>query len=375
MPVPLRASAAGVPASLVARPIGHDTITGATASTAARDTTGFRSSGQSPGLSPGAARATVHVLGTGAVARALLRRLAHEPVTVVAVSDAEATVFDRGGLSLDAVSAHLVCSAPLAVLPRAERLAPELALSFVAADVVVFAGGTALGHLEGAIERGRSVLRRGASLVLAEASVLAAAAGEWLLGLHRERVGADAALGGIGHRLAGELAELRADCRSVAFAGDPWSTAFVQAVEAGIAPADARALAFGAEAVEVTAPARLAAIRAAVFGAEWSRDAAPRPFVRDELPEPPSELLRARARRGATTRLVARVSRGGGDLQVGFEEVPRGTPLAAPPDRVVAVYELPAGQRVHTGIAVTVEGHAEALLGDLRLLAGKEVRT
>jgi homoserine dehydrogenase len=84
-------------------------------------------------------------------------------------------------------------------------------------------------------------------------------------------------------------------------------------------------------------------------------------------------LLRARAARGLTTRLVARADRGG-NLRVAYEEVALGSPLAAPPDRVVYGYELPEGLRVHTGLAIGYERTAAALLDDVRdALTGREV--
>jgi hypothetical protein len=78
----------------------------------------------------------------------------------------------------------------------------------------------------------------------------------------------------------------------------------------------------------------------AVFG-QWylqppDARAIPRPHVRELDPA----VLRQRAARGATTRLVARAGRDPGSLRVTFEEVRRDSPLAAPPDRVIYGYRI-----------------------------------
>ena len=53
------------------------------------------------------------------------------------------------------------------------------------------------------------------------------------------------------------------------------------------------------------------------------------------------------------------------DLRVAYEAVERGSPLAAPPDRVVYGYQLPSGLRVHTGLGIGHERTAQALAKDL----------
>ena len=55
-------------------------------------------------------------------------------------------------------------------------------------------------------------------------------------------------------------------------------------------------------------------------------------------------------------------------FEIHFEELPAGSPLAAPPDRVVYGYELPAGLRVHTGLGVGYERTAAALWDDVAAL-------
>lgn len=340
-------------------------ITSATASAAAADTTGFRSSGQSPG-----AVATVHVVGGGALATAVLRQIGGLRAVVVAVSDDTATVFDRRGVPLAALCEHLQGGGGLAASSRAERLPPDQATAFVAADVVIDASRPANAFaIEAAVERGRAVLRRGASLVIADAHVAAAGAIEWQFGPHAARARLDGALGGIGHRLADELAELRERAAGLALVGECASTAAVQAIESGAAVTPFA----GDDATSVFA-ARFATLWAAVFGAPWLRLPAPPGVDNTRLVLPSPHEQRARAARGTTTRLVARGSRAGRDLQFGFEEVAVGTALAAPADRIVATYDLPQGHRVHTGTAIGTEGVAAAVVADAqRAIARAEV--
>ena len=341
-------------------------ITPATASAAAADTTGFRSSGQSPG-----AVATVHLVGGGALATAVLRQIGALPAVVVAVSDDTATVFDRRGVPLTTLCEHLQRGGGLAALPRAERLPPDQATAFVAADVVIDVSEPANGRaIDAAVERGRAVLRRGASLVIADAGIAAAGAIEWQLGLHAARAWLDGALGGIGRRLADEIAELRERSSALALVGERTSTAAVQAIESGAVTPP-----FAAELRSVsTFAARFAALWAGVFGTPWLRPPTSPEVDTTRLVLPPPHEQRARAARGATTRLVARGSRGGRDFQLGFEEVAVGTALAAPADRVVATYELPQGRRVHTGTAIGSEAVAAAVVADAqRALTRAEV--
>lgn len=353
-------------------------LSAATASKAGPDTVGFRSSGQSPGR-------TLHLIGPGRVGRAFLRQLDGLGVVVVAVSDASATVFDRGGLPLAALVAHKQAGASLATWPRAERIPTELAVGLVGADVVVDATPTSRAGTEAALQRGRAALRGGAFLALCAKNALASATGEWLLGPHRGRVGIDAVLGGAGRALVRELAELRQHCRALALVGNVTTTVLVQAIEQGasidegIAEAQARGLLEPDPSLDLDgsdAATKLCAVWGAVFGETWAEPPAIERVQREDLRALDAALLRERARRGATTRLVARGSRAGTDLRVRFEEVPQGSPLAAPPDRVVYGYELGSGLRLHTGLAVGHERTAAALRGDVAAaLAAWKVRS
>ncbi len=350
----------------------------AKASQAAADTTGFRSSGQSPGtpLTQPTPRGlpTLHLVGPGQVGRAFLQQCVALKVKIIAVSDSTATVYDRAGLDVEAIVAHKVAGGALAALPRAEAIPTELAIGVVAANFVVDATPTSTLGTPAAVQRGRAALRGGAFLALCGKNALAAAAPELLLGSHRGRVGIQAVLGGAGQHLVRELDELRAHCRGLALVGNVTTTVIVQAIEQGASIEQGIALARERGLLEpdptldldgTDAATKLAAVWGAVFGEHWLAPIAPLAIERQDLRALDAAVLRERARRGATTRLVARGGRAGHDLRVAYEEVPAGSPLAAPPDRVVYGYELPSGLRVHTGLAVGYARTAAALVEDL----------
>jgi homoserine dehydrogenase len=334
----------------------------------------FCSSGQSPG------RATVHLIGPGRVGRAFLRQLGDAPLQVVAVSDASATVFDRRGLDLVALCAHKEAGGRLASLPGAEAIPTALAVRLVAADAVVDAAPSDEAQAAAAVERARAAQQGGAFLALAGKNALAAA--PWLLlGAGRGRIGVSAALGGTGRQLVRELDELRRDCTAVALVANVSTTAVIAAIEGGAPLAEGLRSARERGLLEPDptadldgsdAAAKLRAVWAALFAAPDGGAPALPDVRRQDLRALDPALLRRRARNGATTRLVARGSRGG-DLRVGFEELPLGSPLAAPPDRVVYGYELPGGLRLHLGYAVGHARTAAALLGDVCAGIGAEV--
>lgn len=332
----------------------------------------FHSSGQSPG------RPTLHLVGPGRVGQSLLHQLAllppHATFVLVAVSDATATAYARDGLDPRAIAAHKAGGRPLAEWPNAERLATDTAIGVVAADCVVDATPTGARGTVAAVERGRAALRSGAFLALCGKDALAAAAGEWLAPTLRRRLGIDAALGGAGRQLLGELDDLRARCTGLALVGNVTTTVVVQCIERGGSLADGLAAATARGLLEPDAvqdldgsdaATKLAAVAGALFGASWRRALDPQTVPRDDLRELDVALVRERARRGATTRLVARTGPEGHDPRVRYEELPLGSPLACPADRVVYGYEVAGGLRLHTGLALGHERTAAAALGDL----------
>lgn len=338
----------------------------------------YHSSGQSPGVR------TLHLVGPGQVGRSFLQQLAALPVRVVAVSDSTATVFDRQGVAVAAIVAHKAAGFALASLPRAEAIPTELAIRVVGADLVVDATPSSAAGTAAAVQRGRTALQQGAFLALSGKNALAAAAPEWLLGAYRGRVGIHAVLGGAGQQLVRELAELREHCRGLALVGNVTTTVLIEAIErgaslaAGIAEAQARGLLEPDPTLDLDgsdAATKLRAVWGAVFGDSQAPPIEASRVVRDDIRSLDVDLVRARAARSATTRLVARGDRSGRTLRVQFEELPVGSPLVAPPDRVVYGYELPAGLRVHTGLAVGHDRTAAALLDDVKLALGAQVRS
>lgn len=335
----------------------------------------FLSSGQSPG------RATVHLIGPGRTGRAFLRQLGNAPLQIVAVSDASATVFDRRGLDLVALCSHKEAGGRLATLPGAEAIPTALAVRLVAADVVVDAAPSDEAQAPAAVERALAAQQCGAFLALAGKNALAAA--PWLLrGAGRGRIGVSAALGGTGHQLVRELDELRRHCTAVALVANVSTTAVIAAIEGGASLAAGLRSAHEHGLLEPDptadldgsdAAAKLRAVWAALFAAPGGVLPALPDVRRQDLRAQDPGLLRQRARSGATTRLVARGSRAGDDLRVQFEELPVESPLAAPPDRVVYGYELPAGLRLHLGFAVGHARTAAALLRDVCAGIGAEV--
>ncbi len=362
-PRPAAASRSPVPSSIAL----------ATASKEGPDTVGFRSSGQSPG------RRALHLVGPGAVGRQFLRLVQDGQFCVVAVTDSTATVFDRDGLDVAAIALHKERGESLATFPGSEAIATELAIELVAADVVADATPSRPGDAEAALLRARAALRSGAQLALAGKNAVALAAPELLLGSNRGRVGVRATFGGAGDQLLTELPELRVNCREIALVGNVTTTVIVNAIEAGasvdegVAEAERRGLLEPDRSLDldgVDAATKLVAVHGAVFGERWLASLDPLAVERQSVRELDADELRARRRRGHTTRLVARCARDG-KPRVAFEEVPVGAPLAAPADRVVYTFDLPAGVRVHTGLAVGYEKTAAALLADCRALVSR----
>lgn len=324
------------------------------------------------------APATLHLVGPGRVGRSFLRQLAPLPARVVAVTDSTATVFARDGLPVAALCAHKDAGRPLADWPGAERVPVEVALRVVAADVVADATPTREAEADAAVGRALLALALGGRVVLSAKNALAAASTTLLLGAGRDRVGVDAVLGGAGAALVADLADLRARCTGLALVGNVTTTVLVQAFERGLSVADglADAQARGLFEPDPTldldgsdAATKLRAVWGAVFGQLGGPLPTAAVVAREDVRALDVGLLRARAARGATTRLVGRGDRGG-NLRVRFEELPAGAPLAASPDRVAYGFELPDGMRVHVGFGVGHDRTAAAMVRDVaRLLA------
>jgi glutamate dehydrogenase/leucine dehydrogenase len=89
------------------------------------------------GTSPGARSARIHILGPGAVGRALLRRIAGSRHTLVAVTDSTGTVADAKGLDANAIAGWKKAGRSLSNHPAstgrtwvdaADRTAPDVVI-------------------------------------------------------------------------------------------------------------------------------------------------------------------------------------------------------------------------------------------------------
>lgn len=319
---------------------------------------------------------TIHLLGPGRVGRALLERIARLPhLRLLAVSDSTGTLFDPRGLAPRAVAAYKARGGALGRHGDGLAISTEEALSLVGADLIVDATPTDLVHPEIAARRGRETLDRGVRLALAAKDALCFAAEDLLSAHHLPHVGLNAVLGGTGAHLADELAELRATCTEVEIAGNASTTALIEEIEAGgsldegIASATRRGL------LETDPTQDLdgsdAAVKLSIVArALWGFDLSPGDLPKLDQGALDPAAIRARNGRRATTRLIGRAGRDG-SFALTYEEVPRGSHLAVPSDRVVYAYRTGRGLSVHVGSGLGPEGTADALLADvLRLTRG-----
>lgn len=327
------------------------------------------------GTSPG--RPTLHLLGVGGVGRALLRSLGEGRVRLVAVSDSNGTVANPAGLNPSRVAE---------LKERTGRVSASVKplvpgdLEAIGADIVVDATSTTPGRSSWGERLDHEVVRQGRHLVLVAKDALRERAAAWDRAPHRHLVRYNAVLGGAGHALHTELRTLRTAARAVAIAGNATTTTVIDAVERGASLADGIEIARRRGLLEsdpeldfrgVDAATKLAIVVGALRRAPVALDA----IGCDDLRGLDVERVRARARDGRTTRLVARAGRHG-PLQVRYEEVTRGHWLDVPSDRVVYGYEVAGGGvRVHVGEGLGAERTAEAALADVdRAVAALAVR-
>jgi homoserine dehydrogenase len=321
----------------------------------------YRTSGASP---------TLHLLGAGSVGRALLRILPPSPLRLVALSDSTATVYDQRGLDALALAAFKGEGRELARRAGAQSLPADLALSLVAADVVVDCTATRPDQAGDSLRRSLAALDRGSRLVLAAKNALLADPLAFLEGLRRARLGANGVLGGTGASLLRELDELRLRCRAIACVANATTGCLIDAIERGHdlegALAQARARGFceadaGLDLDGTDAAIKLVIVASWLSGTRRELREVERPDLRAlDLAE-----LRSRAARGATTRLVGRLLPGGA-LRLAYEELPRASSLAVPTGRVVYSYDLGGGvRRLHLGAGIGPQGTARALFDDV----------
>ncbi len=345
-------------------------------------TTSLVSSSPSSAFTCSGSSPTLHLLGLGQVGCEfldLLTQFCGHPLRLIAASDSTGTLWNPLGLDPRAVlftkrqHGRWTERADAATLGGVHQISTERALALAAADVVVDATPTDLSFPGRAAARCRALLTQGSRIVFAAKDALSLAADEFLLGRGAGRVGCNAALGGAGARLAAELPTLARECDAVALVGNASTTAVIETIERGgsledgIAEATARGLLEPDPSQDLDGSD--AAVKLAIVArALWGFEASPREIVREDLRQISTDLVRARRRRGATTRLVARGTKSGGvaSLAVRLEEVPLGSPLAVPSDRAVYTYGSGRRTRIHVGSGLGPRATAEALLADLQ---------
>jgi homoserine dehydrogenase len=319
--------------------------------------------------------ATVHLLGPGAVGRALLARLAEHGLRLVAVTDTSGSLLDPQGIDPVHVGALKAAGGRVADLRGARGLDIADALEGGRADIVIDATTTRFDRPAWARDLERGALARGAGLALAAKDAVCRAADRWLAGTTATRVGVNAVLGGTGRAFVAVLPALRGACRSIALAGSASTTTVLETIEAGGTLEDGLAMARARGFLETDpeldlrgadAAVKLAIVAGAVLGRSVDPGAIPCTDLRNLDPR----YVRDRATDGLTTRLVARLH-ADGTLACAYEALPAGAPLAAPVGRVAYVYTLADGtELVHEAGGLGADGTADALLADVLALAG-----
>lgn len=315
---------------------------------------------------------TIHLVGPGAVGRALLHRIAGSQRRLIAVTDSTATLANAAGIDPLAVARWKAAGHPLSRHPDAVRIDAAAALTAVDADTVVDATSSDLDR-RGWTDALDGVLARGACIALAAKAALCEAAATWLRGPHAERVGLNAVLGGTGRDFTAELPELQRHGCGAVVVGNASTTAIIETVERGGTLEDgigeAQRLGYLEPDPEQDFRGLDAAVKLAIVaGALTGRRFDPRAIPADDVRALDLDEVRARAHRNATTRLVGRLGADGG-VRVAYEAVPRHSLLAAPCGRVVYEYRLRRNERrLHVGSGLGAEATAAALWADAALL-------
>jgi homoserine dehydrogenase len=317
----------------------------------------------------------VHVLGPGAVGRALLERFRNDRRRVIAVTDSTATLHDPHGLDVGAMLEWKRTGRALRDHPRALVVPAVEAIADVDADILADATATDLGRPDWTSALG-AALGRGACVASAAKAALCEAGAEWLTSEHRARVGCNAVLGGTGRSFIAELPDLQQRTQAIAIVGNASTTAIIRAVERGgtldEGIAEAQQLGFLEPDPELDLRGADAAVKLAIVaGIVTGRRIDPRSIACDDIRSLNLTAVRAAARRHATTRLIGRLS-DSGELRVGYEEVSRDCILAAPLGRVVYEYRLTRDERrMHIGSGLGADATAGALWADICGLAAE----
>ena len=327
-----------------------------------------RTSGTSPG------RRTIHLLGAGNVVLEILRRIAQSRYRLVAVTDSTGTIATRAGLDARQVARWKQDRRVFAAHPDRIPGSTAQALRGVAADIVIDATSSdARPYWAAQLEH--EVLERGNRLVLVAKNALNERAAAWLTGRYAGHIGCNAVLGGTGDAFARELVTLRERCTSALIVGNASTSAIIAVIEQGGSLTDGISAATTAGYLEsdpeldlrgADAAAKLAIVAGALRGRAYDATSIPCEDIRHLEPT----VLRARVRRGCTTRLVARLHQDG-DVGVAYEAIPTDAITAVPPGRVVYEYTLANGdRRIHIG-----EGLGAALTAGAAWLDVQRVAT
>lgn len=319
---------------------------------------------------------TVHLVGPGRVGRAFLRLLADAPFRLVAVTDSKRTLHDPAGLDAELLlrsRAHAAVDLPGA---RTASIPAPLAIQLVGADIVVDCTVSGRASAAEAVARTRAAFQSGAACVFASKSAPAAALESW----ERAHFGLNAACGGAGRAILGDEAIAARRVVELAVVGNASTTTFIQHIEAGATKEEATRRVAAAGLFEPDPrddfSGRDTALKLAIatkLAGLGTPDPATIPDADSTVLD--AALLRERARRGATTRLVGRLHRDGA-AQVSFEELPLTSALAIPGDRVAWAFTLDDGSvRLHLGSCLGYEGTARAVLADVQDLAARRVRS
>ena len=327
------------------------------------------------GSSPTNPHAGLHVIGLGAVGRALLQSLNDGPFRLLGVTDSSGTArLDSEAHSPNRIAEIKAQGGSVSSHLSGSPLSLCAAIDWVDAEVVVDLTATDFTRPEWATALQQGVLDNGRTLVLAAKDALCLEAPAWLRGRYAGRLGINAVLGGTGGRLVRELPYLRTACRSAALVGSASTTAIIEAIERGCSLDEGIEAARGRGLLEADPELDLrgadAAVKLAIVaGALRGRAVDPAGIPCEDIRDVDPGTLRRRASEGQTTRLIGRLDESGG-LSLEYEALPVEHPLAVPCERVAYLYECtPAETRAHFGDGLGAENTAAAVYADLEELA------
>ncbi len=325
----------------------------------------------------------VHLIGLGSVGRAFLSlearplgaRSLESTHRVLGVSDRSATFFSARGVDAPELCHLKSRGRSLSEYSGSRFVSLEVLARLLPVDVVVDATDSSPSTTDVALRRTRTLIDSGKRVVLAAKNGLLAGVSEWLTSEYIARIGINAVLGGTGRALQQSLAQLRTHATEIACVPNATTTALIEAIERGSSFDEALERCRGLGLLEADASldldgtdaaTKIAIVAKAVFAQSRAINDVSLSDIGpvNSAAELDPGLLRDRARRGLTTRLVARADRDSVRLQ--YESVPRGSALAVSSQRVVYTYSLDCGRRdVHVGTGLGPEGTAAALLADL----------